>query len=160
MFKEYKDSEKWTLVRNPNYWNKELPYLDPVEMIHAAAWSDRGTAVLTGQADLSWNVSKETWDEGAKRNDAIRTNRVTNFGAYQVIINTKIEAARRSARPPRDPPGVEPSGHDQGVQDPGADRPLALGAARRRVRDTPRHHRHAARLSRRTRPRTSPTPAS
>ena len=91
MFKEYKDSEKWTLVRNPNYWNRELPYLDAVEMIHAAAWSDRGTAVLTSQADLSWNVSKETWDEGAKRTDAIRTNRVTTFGAYQVIMNTKVK---------------------------------------------------------------------
>lgn len=91
MFKEYKDSEKWTLVRNPKYWNPELPYLDSVEMIHAAAWSDRGTAVLTSQADLSWNVSKETWDEGAKRTDAIRTNRVTTFGAYQVIINTKVK---------------------------------------------------------------------
>src|SRR6266571_2160697 len=89
MFKEYKEGEKWTLVRNPNYWNKDLPYLDALELIHVAAWSDRGTAVLTSQADLSWNVSKETWDEGAKRTDAIRTNRVTTFGAYQVIINTR-----------------------------------------------------------------------
>src|SRR5438105_3991689 len=89
MFKEYKDGEKWTLVRNPNYWNKELPYLDGLELIHAAAWSDRGTAVLTNQADMSWNVSKETWDEGARRTDAMRTNRVTTFGAYQVIINTR-----------------------------------------------------------------------
>lgn len=89
LFKEYKEGEKWTFVRNPNYWNKDLPYLDALEFIHAAAWSDRGTAVLTGQADLSWNVSKETWDEGAKRKDAIGTNRVGSFGAYQVIINTK-----------------------------------------------------------------------
>jgi len=89
MFKEYKDGEKWTLVKNPNYWNKDLPYLDALELIHVAAWSDRGTAVLTSQADLSWNVSKETWDEGAKRTDAMRTNRVTTFGAYQVIINAR-----------------------------------------------------------------------
>jgi ABC-type transport system substrate-binding protein len=88
MFKEYKDSEKWTLVRNPNYWNPQLPYIDQLELIHAAAWSDRGTAVLTNQADLSWNVSKETWDEGVRRTDSMRTNRVTTFGAYQVIINT------------------------------------------------------------------------
>src|SRR5207248_4137106 len=46
-------------------------------------------AVLTDQADLSWNVSKETWDEGAKRSGTIGTNRVTSFGAYQVIINTR-----------------------------------------------------------------------
>jgi len=89
MFKEYKEAEKWTLVKNPNYWNKNLPYLDAVELIHVPAWSDRGTAILTGQADLSWNVSKETWDEGAKKTDAIKTNRVTSFSAYQVIINTK-----------------------------------------------------------------------
>lgn len=91
MFKEYKTAEKWTLVKNPNYWNKDLPYLDALSLIHVAAWSDRGTAVLTGQADLSWNVSKETWDEGAKHPDTIKTNRVGNFGAYQVIINTKVK---------------------------------------------------------------------
>ena len=89
MFKEYKEAEKWTLVKNPNYWNKDLPYLDSLEFIHVAAWSDRGTAVLTGQADLSWNVSKETFDEGAKKPDTIKTNRIGNFGAYEVIINTK-----------------------------------------------------------------------
>ncbi len=89
MFKEYKEGEKWTLVRNPNYWNKDLPYLDALELVHVAAWSDRGTAVLTNQVDMSWNISKETWDEGAKRTDAMRTNRVTTFGAYQVIINTR-----------------------------------------------------------------------
>jgi ABC-type transport system substrate-binding protein len=89
MFKEYREGEKWTLVRNPKYWNPELPYLDQLELVHVAAWSDRGTAVLTNQADVSWNVSKETWDEGAKRTDAIRTNRVTTFGAYQVIINAR-----------------------------------------------------------------------
>jgi ABC-type transport system substrate-binding protein len=60
-----------------------------LELVHVAAWSDRGTAVLTNQADVSWNVSKETWDEGVRRTDAIRTNRVTTFGAYQVIINTR-----------------------------------------------------------------------
>jgi len=89
MFKEYKDGEKWTLERNPNYWNRELPYVDALELVHVPAWSDRGTAVLTNQVDMSWNVSKETWDEGAKRSDSIRTNRVTSFGAYQVIFNTR-----------------------------------------------------------------------
>ena len=89
MFKEYKEAEKWTLVKNPNYWNKDLPYLDTLELIHVAAWSDRGTAVLTGQADLSWNVSKETFDEGASEAGRDKTNRIGNFGAYQVIINTQ-----------------------------------------------------------------------
>ena len=34
---------------------------------------------------------KETWDEGAKRTDTINTNRVTTFGAYQVIMNTRVK---------------------------------------------------------------------
>jgi peptide/nickel transport system substrate-binding protein len=111
LFKEYKEGEKWTLVKNPNYWNKELPYLDGLELIHVAAWSDRGTAVLTSQADLSWNVSKETWDEGAKRTDQIKTNRVTTFGAYQVIINARQKPfddprVRRAVHLALDRPGL------------------------------------------------------
>ncbi len=89
MYKSYQDSEKWTLVKNPNYWNKELPYVDSLEFLHVPAWPDRGTAVLTGQADLSWNVSGDTWDEGAKRKDIINTYRVAAFNGPQVVLNTK-----------------------------------------------------------------------
>jgi len=30
--------------QDPNYWNRDLPYLDALELIHVPAWSDRGTA--------------------------------------------------------------------------------------------------------------------
>jgi len=53
------------------------------------AWSDRGTAVLTGQADLSWNVSFETWSEGEKRKDTVAVNKLPNFGAYWALFNVK-----------------------------------------------------------------------
>ncbi len=59
--------EKLTMEANPNYWNPELPYVDGIEMIHVAAWVDRGTAVLTGQADISWNVASATTDAPAPR---------------------------------------------------------------------------------------------
>lgn len=90
-FVEYKTAEKWTLERNPDYWDKELPYLDKIEMLHVPAWSDRGTAVLTDQADLSWNVSFETWSEGENRSDEVQVRKLANFGAYWVLINTKKE---------------------------------------------------------------------
>ncbi len=90
-FVEYKTAEKWTLERNPDYWDKELPYLDKIEMLHVPAWSDRGTAVLTDQADLSWNVSFETWSEGEKRANEVTVKKLANFGAYWVLINTKKE---------------------------------------------------------------------
>lgn len=90
-FVEYKTAEKWTLERNPEYWDSELPYVDTIEFLHVPAWSDRGTAVLTDQADLSWNVSFETWTEGESRSDIVQVVRLANFGAYWVLFNIKQE---------------------------------------------------------------------
>jgi peptide/nickel transport system substrate-binding protein len=86
---EYASAERWVLERNPDYWDSELPYVDRLEMLHVPAWSDRGTAVLTDQADLSWNVSKETWEEGATRDDIVQVNQLANFGAYWMLFNSQ-----------------------------------------------------------------------
>jgi peptide/nickel transport system substrate-binding protein len=86
---EYASAERWVLERNPDYWDAELPYLDGLEMLHVPAWSDRGTAVLTDQADLSWNVSKETWDEGETRSDIVHVKLLANFGAYWMLFNSQ-----------------------------------------------------------------------
>ena len=72
MFKERKVAEKWVMVRNPNYWDPEIPYLDGIELLHIPAWTDRGTAVLTGQADYSPNVSLERWMRVSAAVPAIR----------------------------------------------------------------------------------------
>jgi peptide/nickel transport system substrate-binding protein len=85
--KENRQGERWLFEKNPDYWDKELPYLDGIEMIHAAAWTDRGTAVLTGQADMSWNVSMETWLEGQKRTQEIKVGRFPSLGAYVLWLN-------------------------------------------------------------------------
>jgi peptide/nickel transport system substrate-binding protein len=90
-FVEHKTAEKWVFERNPEYWDSELPYLDGIEMLHVPAWSDRGTAVLTDQADLSWNVSAETFAEGESRSDIVGVNRLANFGAYWVLFNHNKE---------------------------------------------------------------------
>ncbi|MEM7536141.1 MAG: ABC transporter substrate-binding protein [Chloroflexota bacterium] len=87
---EYQTAEKWILERNENYWDAELPYVDGLELLHVPAWSDRGSAVLTGQADMSWNVAYETWVEGDNRDDVI-ANKLANFGAYWVFFNTNKE---------------------------------------------------------------------
>lgn len=89
VFSDYKEAERWTFAKNPHYWNGEVPYVDTLEVLHVPAWSDRGTAVLTGQADISWNVSGETWDEGVKRKDIVNTYRVTVFNGPHVIINLR-----------------------------------------------------------------------
>jgi peptide/nickel transport system substrate-binding protein len=88
-FKEHRPAERWIFEKNPNYWDSELPYLDQLELIHVPAWSDRGTGVLSGQLDMSWNISRETWDEGVKRKAQFGANRLGNYGCYAVMFNTK-----------------------------------------------------------------------
>lgn len=88
-FVEYIKGEKLILEANKEYWNPELPYIDGIEMLHVAAWADRGTAVLTGQADLSFNVSVDTWTEGSTRDDLSVTNAPCLNSHMMAINNTK-----------------------------------------------------------------------
>ena len=88
-FVQHLPAEKWVFERNCDYWDSELPYIDRLEMLHVPAWSDRGTAVLTDQADMSWNVAFETWTEGQKRSDIVQVNKLANFGAYWVVYNCR-----------------------------------------------------------------------
>lgn len=87
-FVENKPGELWEFEANIDYWNPELPYVDTVIMQHVPAWTDRGTAVLTGQADFSWNVSRDTWDQGTERDDIFNAL-LDNFGALEVKWNNE-----------------------------------------------------------------------
>jgi peptide/nickel transport system substrate-binding protein len=90
VYKEYKQGEHWVFTRNPNYYNPGLPYVDGLEMLDVPAWTDRGTAVLTGQADLSWNVSVDTFQEGQKRPETVVTREIPHFGApYAFTLNNQ-----------------------------------------------------------------------
>ncbi len=89
IYKDYKQGEKWSYVKNPEYCDKDLPYVDALEMIDTPQLSDRGTAVLTGQADMTWNASVDTWKEGQTRKDAISVAQLPNFGAHTVHINNE-----------------------------------------------------------------------
>jgi ABC-type transport system substrate-binding protein len=46
------ENEVWVMERNPNYWNKGLPYLDGIEFYHALPFSpELGSAVLSNRGD-------------------------------------------------------------------------------------------------------------
>jgi peptide/nickel transport system substrate-binding protein len=87
MFKDHKAGEKWEFVKNPNYWDPELPYLDGIEMLSTPSLTDRGTAVLTGQADMTWNASVDTWREGQNRKSDVTTALIPNPGAHTMHMN-------------------------------------------------------------------------
>jgi ABC-type transport system substrate-binding protein len=91
LYQEYVEGEQWRFTRNEEYWNPEVPYLDELQIVHLPAWPDRGTAVLTDQCDLSWNVGIDTFEEGQNRSDTFMTHRNAAFGAYCVYINAAVE---------------------------------------------------------------------
>ena len=46
------ENETWVMERNPNYWNKALPYLDGIEFYHVLPFSpELGSAILSGRVD-------------------------------------------------------------------------------------------------------------
>jgi ABC-type transport system substrate-binding protein len=46
------ENEVWVMERNPNYWNKGLPYLDGIEFYHVLPFSpELGSAILSGRID-------------------------------------------------------------------------------------------------------------
>jgi ABC-type transport system substrate-binding protein len=48
------ENEIWVMERNPNYWNKGLPYLDGIEFYHALPFSpELGSALLSGRVDYA-----------------------------------------------------------------------------------------------------------
>lgn len=49
-----RDKEVWILEKNPNYWNKGLPYLDRVETYHLPPFSlEIASALLAGKVDYA-----------------------------------------------------------------------------------------------------------
>jgi len=62
-----KDKEVWIQERNPNYWNKGLPYLDRLEIYNLPPFSpELGSSFLAGKVDyarimdpVSWRKAKE-----------------------------------------------------------------------------------------------------
>src|SRR5437762_2717796 len=46
------ENESWVMEKNPNYWNKGLPYLDGIEFYHVLPFSpEMGAAILSGRVD-------------------------------------------------------------------------------------------------------------
>jgi peptide/nickel transport system substrate-binding protein len=77
-----KKDEVWVLERNPHYWNKGLPYLDRLEIYHAAAFSpELGASLLAGKLDYARIVDTATRDR------AKTTAGMTAATYYQSAIN-------------------------------------------------------------------------
>jgi len=75
------ENEKWVMERNPNYWNKGLPYLDGIEFYHALPFSpELGSGLLSGRVDYA-----RLLDPGSLRK-VQATKGMTGLNFYQSVI--------------------------------------------------------------------------
>src|ERR1700687_4621016 len=75
------ENESWVMEKNPNYWNKGLPYLDGIEFYHVLPFSpEMGSAILSGRVDYVRIADPVT----ARKAKA--TQGITSTDYYQSVI--------------------------------------------------------------------------
>src|SRR3954452_24487467 len=91
------ENEIWVMERNPNYWNKGLPYLDGIEFYNLLPFSpELGSAVLSGRVDYGRALDPVT----ARKAAATPGLSVAKF--YQSVIHgTWLNAKRKPFDDPR-----------------------------------------------------------
>ena len=57
-----KDKEVWIMERNPDYWNKGLPFVDKLEIYHFLPFTpELGSSFLSGSVDYARLLDPVTW---------------------------------------------------------------------------------------------------
>src|SRR5271165_611813 len=91
------ENEIWVMEKNPNYWNKPLPYLDGIEFYHALPFStELGSAILSGRVDYI-RITDPVTARKAKATPGMST---TAFN-QSVIQGTWINSKRKPFDDPR-----------------------------------------------------------
>ena len=60
MLEEYLPNERATLVRNPDYWEEGMPYLDELVMLNISEVASRDEALKSGDADIVYQLSPQS----------------------------------------------------------------------------------------------------
>jgi peptide/nickel transport system substrate-binding protein len=97
------ENEVWVMERNPNYWNKGLPYLDGIEFYNLLPFSpELGSAILSGRVDYARALDPAT----ARKAATIPGLSTAKF--YQSVIHAVWLNAKRQ---PFDDPRVRRAMH-------------------------------------------------
>src|SRR6516165_644091 len=91
------ENEVWVMERNPNYWNKGLPYLDGIEFYHVLPFSpEMGSAILSGRVDYVFATDPATFRK------ATTTQGMSTETHYQSVVHaTYVNNKRKPFDDPR-----------------------------------------------------------
>ena len=141
------ENEVWVMERNPNYWNKEVPYLDGIEFYHGLPFSpELGSAVLAGRTDYARIVDPITARKAKETPGHVLAQLLSERDPGD-LAECQEEALRRSARAARRASGVRPGRAGRRRQGRGADDGRRLHLSLLRLRHAACRAREAARLS-------------
>jgi peptide/nickel transport system substrate-binding protein len=81
--------EVWVMERNPNYWNKGLPYLDGIEFYHAYPFSpELGSAILSRRVDYV-RLTDPATARKAKATPGMSTTAFNQSVIHAAYVNNK-----------------------------------------------------------------------
>ena len=97
------ENEVWVMEKNPNYWNKGLPYLDGIEFYHALPFSpELGSALLSGRVDYARLL------DPVSQRKVQSTQGMTGLNFYQSVIQATW---MNNKKKPMDDPRVRRAFH-------------------------------------------------
>src|SRR3954466_65856 len=83
------ENETWVMEKNPNYWNKGLPYLDGVQFYHALPFStELGSAILSGRVDYV-RITDPVTARKAKETKGLKTTAYNQSVIQGCWVNSK-----------------------------------------------------------------------
>ena len=93
-----KDKEVWNMEKNPNYWNKGLPYVDKLEVYHMPPFSpELGAAFLSGKLDYARLLDPVSWRK-AKEMPGVTAAAFNQSVVQAVFFNQKKNKALQDPR--------------------------------------------------------------
>ncbi len=91
VLKSWTAGDRMVLERNPNYWNKDRPYLDRVVLRPLPDSQSRFASLKSGETDLLWADEFEADNiERAKKDKSLQVLSYAGSGAAVNVFNTKV----------------------------------------------------------------------
>jgi 4-phytase/acid phosphatase/peptide/nickel transport system substrate-binding protein len=87
MLQSWKSGDAFTVVRNPDYWGKGLPYLDAIVFQPMTDAQTRYASLKSGQVDIIW-MDRGNIIDRAKADSSLTTYASDGNGAEIFILNT------------------------------------------------------------------------